>query len=150
MKICVFVLVACLLLGACHSKKRMSRERAAFVSTRPVVPIVRESISDTLLIEEEVVPETARVEKVDRTEGNELKHYCVIVGSFIYEQNALNLRRTLIRQGFLGSSVMRNAEGMYRVSAECAQEHAAAWQEVLRIRSQYPAFRDAWLLETAE
>jgi len=55
-----------------------------------------------------------------------------------------------MRRGFLGCSIMQNSEGMYRVSAVCDDTHADAARELIRIRRQYPQFRDAWLLEVKE
>ena len=150
MKICIFIWGVLLLFSACHSRKQLMRNRVAFVAAQPVKTVVQETVRDTLVIEEKATSATCRTEKVEKTVGNELQHYCIILGSFIYEQNALNLRNSLIRKGFLGSSVMRNAEGMYRVSAECSDNYAGAWQELLRIRRTYPDFRDAWLLQTGE
>lgn len=149
MKTSMFILMIGLIFSGCHSKKQMMARRAAFVSTQPVEVAVQEKVQDTLVVEETVVAvEPARPEKVEKTQGAELLHYCVIVGSFIYEQNAINLRNNLIRQGFLGSSIMRNAQGMYRVSVACNDSHNTAWQEVCRIRQAYPEYKDAWLLET--
>lgn len=146
MKVGILVLMIGLALSACHSEKKLMARRAGFVNTQPVGVTVQETVQDTLVIEE--TPESARPEKVTKTQGADLMHYCVIVGSFIYEQNAVNLRNSLMRQGFLGSSIMQNAEGMYRVSAECNDSHAGAWQDVCRIRREFPQFHDAWLLET--
>ncbi len=146
MKTWIFILLAGLTLSACHSGKKMATRRAAYAETIPVEVAVHETIQDTVVIEE--VPQPAHPEKVVRTQGNDLMRYCVIVGSFITEQNAINLRNNLIRQGFLGTSIMRNDEGMFRVSAGCNNSHEDAWQEVCRLRRLYPQFRDAWLLET--
>ena len=104
--------------------------------------------ADTLIVEEE--PVTVKKEKVGLTDGADLMRYCIIVGSFIYRQNAINLRSDLMRRGFLGCSIMQNSEGMYRVSAVCDDTHADAARELIRIRRQYPQFRDAWLLEVKE
>ena len=93
---------------------------------------------------------TVKKEKVGLTDGADLMRYCIIVGSFIYRQNAINLRSDLMCRGFLGCSIMQNSEGMYRVSAVCDDTHADAARELIRIRRQYPQFRDAWLLEVKE
>lgn len=149
MKIVIFILMAGLALSACHSQKKMMARQAAYASTEPVIVAVQETtVRDTVMVEE--TPEPAQQEKVVKTQGAELMHYCIIVGSFIYEQNAANLRNSLIRQGFGESSVMRNSEGMYRVCAESSDSHATAWQEVVQLRRRYPQFKDAWLLEVKE
>lgn len=145
MKTSILILTIGLLVSACHSEKKMMDSPRGYVSTQPVDLTIRETVQDTMVIEEKPAP--ARPEKVVKTAGADLMHYCIIVGSFANEQNAINLRGNLIREGFLGSSIMQNDAGMYRVSIECDNSHAGAWQEVDRIRHQYPRFQDAWLLE---
>lgn len=147
MKTGICILIIGLMLSACQSGRKVSARRAGFVTTEPVDLTVRETVQDTLFVEEK--PEPARTEAVVKTHGADLMQYCVIVGSFIYEQNAVNLQSSLMQQGFLGSSIMRNSEGMYRVSTGCSDSHANAWKEVCRIRSEYPQFHDAWLLKTS-
>lgn len=146
MKTWIFVLLSGLTLSACHAGKKMAVQTAAYAETNPVEVTVHETILDTVVIEE--VPQSAHPEKVVRTQGNDLMRYCVIVGSFINEQNAVNLRNNLIRQGFSGTSIMRNDEGIFRVSAGCDNSPEDAWREVCRLRRLYPQFRDAWLLKT--
>ena len=139
MRILICLLALAVTLTCCKSNKRM---------IRPVEVAVQEKVQDTLIVEEE--PVTVKKEKVGLTDGADLMRYCIIVGSFIYRQNAINLRSDLMRRGFLGCSIMQNSEGMYRVSAVCDDTHADAARELIRIRRQYPQFRDAWLLEVKE
>lgn len=116
-------------------------------ATPPSVELnVQETIRDTLVVEvgDPGLPE----EQVSHMDGTALMQYCVIVGSFMYQQNAIHLRNDLMRQGFLGSSVMRNHEGMYRVSLLCSDNWDDAQRELERIRSRYTRFSDAWLLKT--
>lgn len=116
-------------------------------ATPPSVELnVQETIRDTLVVEaaDPGLPE----EQVSHMDGAALMQYCVIVGSFMYQQNAIRLRNDLMRQGFLGSSVMRNNEGMYRVSLLCSDNWNYAQRELERIRSRYTRFSDAWLLKT--
>ena len=94
----------------------MIRSEVGYVSTQPVEVAVQEKVQDTLIVEEE--PVTVKKEKVGLTDGADLMRYCIIVGSFIYRQNAIT--------------------------------HADAARELIRIRRQYPQFRDAWLLEVKE
>lgn len=147
MKTAILILFLGGTLMACQTRKKMFRPSAA-VTPVPAQVYTQETIRDTMVIEAE--PEPVQSEKVVRTHGTELMHYCVIVGSFIYEQNAVNLQDKLVQLGFLCTSIMQNDEGMYRVSAECDNSHQDAWQEVCRIRRLYPQFHDAWLLEVKE
>ena len=145
MKNGMLLLLLGVVLTACHSRREMTVRQQAEVVSLPVESAQPERVRDTAVAEE--VAEPAKAEAVVKTHGDELLHYCVIVGSFVNEQNAVNLRNSLMRQGFSGTSVMRNDQGMYRVSAGCDDSWRDAWSEVCRIRNRYPEFRDAWLLE---
>lgn len=147
MKAAIFILFMGCILTGCQTQKKISRPSAS-VTVVPAEVYTQETIRDTVVIEEK--PEPVKSEKVVRTHGTDLMHYCIIVGSFIYEQNAVNLQNRLAELGFLCNSIMRNDEGMYRVSAECNNSHQDAWQEVCRIRRLYPQFHDAWLLEVKD
>lgn len=148
MRIWVYLLVLGLFFNCCRSRERMMYNRKGYVTTQPVQLTVQENVRDTIILEEEEKP--VRQESVKLTQGKDLMRYCVIVGSFVYKQNAVDLRNKLMGYGFFGSSIMQNEEGMYRVSAVCDDTSADAWREVYRIRSQYPQFRDAWMLEVKD
>lgn len=145
MKIWICWIAMGAVLICCKSKEKTVRPGFGYIPVQPVETIVQETVKDTLVIDETTVP--VKKEKVELTDGTELLRYCVIVGSFIYEQNAINLRVNLKKQGFSGCSIMRNSEGMYRVSAACDDTHADAVRELDHIRCAYPQYRDAWLLE---
>lgn len=94
---------------------------------------------------ENTKPVVSREEKVTMTHGDVLKRYNVIVGSFANETNAINLRNKLNGMGYT-SIIMRNENGMNRVSIAGFDEESPARAELLRIREQYPEYADAWLL----
>lgn len=106
--------------------------------TVPQTPVVK----DTVVSVDPVAP--VQQEKVTDTAGDTLRHFYVIVGSFKSKQKAEDLRRKLRFMGFKNSAILENEKGMYRVSAACFDTHAACWEEVFRIRKEYPQFRDAW------
>ena len=116
---------------------------SAYVATDPVEVAVVEKTQEEEVVE---APVTIKQEEVVLTYGNDLMRYCVIVGSFVNEQNAINLRAKLMEMGFTNTSIMRNNEGMYRVSAVCDETEADAREELSQIRTGYSQFRDAWLL----
>lgn len=116
---------------------------SAYVATDPVEVAVVEKTQEEEVVE---APVTIKQEEVVLTHGNDLMRYCVIVGSFVNEQNAINLRAKLMEMGFTNTSIMRNNEGMYRVSAVCDETEADAREELSQIRTGYSQFRDAWLL----
>lgn len=146
MRILFYLLVMGALLMSCGSKKKM-----LYVETEPVEVAVEENVQEEKVPEEVVVeeaPVVVRQEKVTVTHGADLMRYCIIVGSFVNEQYAVNLRQKLAGMDFSNTSIMRNEQGMYRVSAVCYESEADARKELSRIRKQYPQFKDAWLLKT--
>lgn len=148
MKAIVLLSAMILVLACCKSKEKMMKSNSGNLTIEPVEMVVKEEISDTLAIS--VKQEDPREEEVRLTRGDEIMRYCVIVGSFMYEQNADNLRDRLIKKGFQGCSIMQNQQGMYRVSALCSNNLSAAQLRLADIRNRYPDFVDAWLLQVKE
>lgn len=144
MKIGISILVISLAMLGCQSGRQVTAAQAEFASVPAVDVSVRETVRDTLVVEEK--PDVMKQEEATLAQGSELKHYCIIVGSFMYYENAVKLRNSLLRQGFFNSSIMRNREGMYRVCIACDEALPDAQDDLSRIRSQFPQFRDAWLL----
>ncbi|MGL5681822.1 MAG: SPOR domain-containing protein [Marinifilaceae bacterium] len=112
-------------------------------------PVVQQT---TIEIEKETPRKDEKVvirqEEVTLTQGAEIMQYCVIVGSFINDSNAINLRASLVQKGYTDSNIMQNRQGMYRVSVACSNSESAARSLLSKIRSNYPEFKDAWLLQT--
>lgn len=109
MRILICLLALAVTLTCCKSNKRMIRSEVGYVSTQPVEVAVQEKVQDTLIVEEE--PVTVKKEKVGLTDGADLMRYCIIVGSFIYRQNAINLRSDLMRRGFWVVRLCRIVKG---------------------------------------
>lgn len=165
MKATFYVLIIIASLAACKSQKPVvippSSPEAGTIEMKPGTPetetsevnpnaagteiVIRGSIRDTISISS--IP--ARPETVKQTHGAaaDMMHYCVIVGSFVNEQNALNLQKYLQNKGFGRTAIMKNDKGMYRVSATTFNDAEQAQIELARIRKTYPQFADAWLLE---
>lgn len=144
MKATVCLLAMVIALACCKPKEKLMTQEAGHLTQQPVDVVVKEEIQDTLVVT--AAPADVRREEVTLTQGKEMMRYCVIVGSFIYEQNAIRLRNKLTKMGFLGSSIMQNRQGMYRVSALCSDHLSAARTKLADIRREYPQFSDAWLL----
>lgn len=141
----MMLLLAGLLLFGCKSRKTYSDN----IRFSQVVPeAVNESKPDVLqkdTLEEQI---TVLEEQVTLTHGTDMMHYCIILGSFVNEHNAVDLRAALIKEGFTRSSIMQNKAGMFRVSAVCYNDESQARAELLKIPHQYPQHADAWLLIT--
>jgi len=139
MKILVCLSVMALTLACCKSGEKTVYPSRGYVVTEPVVSEVREVVRDTMATGEE------RPERREKTMTPPAR-YCIIVGSFVYRENAQHLYSEMLHLGFRGSGVLRNSEGMYRVSVACMNDLPEAQAELNRIRCRYPRFRDAWLL----
>jgi len=50
----------------------------------------------------------------------------------------------LVFMGFKESAILRNENGMYRVTTAPFNTHTDCWNEVFLIRKKYPQFADAW------
>lgn len=71
--------------------------------------------------------------------------YFVIIGSFRNPDNAKKYQGQILNEGF-SSVILRNEEGLYRVSVLATNEINIARDDIRRIRSIYPKYFDTWLL----
>lgn len=143
MKAIVCLLAMSFVLACCKSKEKLIT--TGDLTEQQVDIVVKEDINDTLTVS--LQPEVVPHETVSLTHGNAMARYCVIVGSFMYEQNARKLRENLLGMGFSDACIMQNQQRMYRVAAVCYDEKAEAQKNLWSIRRQYPQFIDAWLLQ---
>lgn len=132
-----------LLFGHKDKKKRKAAEKEPLEVVIASVPVKKDTVY------KEVAPEVDPVapikeEKVVDIEGDSIRAYYVIVGSFKSKQRAENLRKRLEFMGFKESAILRNENGMYRVTTASFNTHTDCWNEVFLIRKKYPQFTDAW------
>ena len=126
-----------------HKKKKKAAEEEPLEVMIAPVPVKKDTVY------KEVAPEVDPVapikeEKVVDTESDSIRAYYVIVGSFKSKQRAENLRKRLVFMGFKESAILRNENGMYRVTTAPFNTHTDCWNEVFLIRKKYPQFADAW------
>ena len=126
-----------------HKKKKKAAEKEPLEVMIAPVPVKKDTVY------KEVAPEVDPVapikeEKVVDTESDSIRAYYVIVGSFKSKQRAENLRKRLVFMGFKESAILRNENGMYRVTTAPFNTHTDCWNEVFLIRKKYPQFADAW------
>ena len=126
-----------------HKKKKKAAEEEPLEVMIAPVPVKKDTVY------KEVAPEVDPVapikeEKVVDTESDSIRAYYVIVGSFKSKQRAENLRKRLEFMGFKESAILRNENGMYRVTTAPFNTHTDCWNEVFLIRKKYPQFTDAW------
>lgn len=125
-----------------HKKKKKAEEEAPVEIVIAPVPVKKDSVQKDTTLADPVAP--MKQEKVSDTSGDTLRTCYVIVGSFKSKQKAETLQQRLIFMGFKDSAILLNEKGMYRVSAGYFSSHTACWEEVFRIRKEYPQFSDAW------
>lgn len=103
------------------------------VQTRPVTEVKVVDNTDNVSVREE---------RVSVINGNGLRNFNVVVGSFSVIANAEGLQQRLKNAGY-DAQIARNEKGMYRVIASSFNDKASAVQSRDQLRSNYP---DAWLL----
>ena len=107
------------------------------VSTTPVTPV-----------EDDNTPVRTITGGITVVNGEPLKAFSVVVGSFINQTNAESLMTTLRNRGYAARVVRTNETingqtGWYRVIASSFDSKAQAAQSKNTLRDSYP---DAWLL----
>jgi cell division septation protein DedD len=91
---------------------------------------------------------TFQMEKVTPVDGNGIKRYSVVIGSFINKTNAESLKNRMQSKGYY-PVLAQNEKNMYRVIVATFDSKADAYDKRDEIRDRYPEFSDAWLLEQA-
>ena len=89
-----------------------------------------------------------QTEKVTAVDGRNLLQYSVVIGSFVNRTNAESLKNRMQAQGY-SPVVAQNEKGMYRVIVATFDSRAEATAQRNTIKSRYPEFYDAWLLNRA-
>lgn len=86
-------------------------------------------------------------EKLVKNENKEPspQKYFVIIGSFRDPVNAKEHQRLVRKDGF-ASEVLKNDEGLYRVSVKATDDITEARSEVRKIWAKYPKYSDTWML----
>ena len=152
MKKILYIMVAgALLLTGCKAKKNYTSwenvydsPSATTTTTAPVTvaPVTTQQSVQMATIAPVTTAAPARTESVTITHGTAEK-YCIIVGSFGNVDNATRLMENLKNDGFSGSSIMKTANNMNRVSCASFATETEARQKLAEVRANYS---DAWLL----
>ncbi len=107
-----------------------------------VAPVVEKPATETVVVDNtDNVP--VRQETLSVVNGDGLKSFSVVVGSFSVQANAEGLQSTLRSQGYAAQVAYNSANQMYRVVAATFDSKVDAVNSRNELRSQYP---DAWLL----
>ncbi|MGN1263870.1 MAG: SPOR domain-containing protein [Prevotella sp.] len=112
------------------------------VETNVVTPLEEKPVTETKVVDNTDNVQV-RQENVSLVNGNGLKNFSVVVGSFSLIANAEGLQQTLRQAGYDAQIVKNNDRNMYRVVAATFDTKADAAASRNELRAQYA---DAWLL----
>ncbi len=105
----------------------------------------KDEIVPVIVDEADVRPE--KVTPAEGENGNNLRQYSVVIGSFRNFTNATSLKSRMMSQGY-DAILAQNEAGMYRVIATSFNTKEEAVRSRETIKSIFsPAFQDAWILE---
>ena len=125
------------------AQEAQQTEVAAPQEEAPVVtPLVEKPTTQTTVIDN-TDNATVRTEAVTLIDGNGLKDFSVVVGSFSLKSNALGLQQRLKNQGHPAQVAYNPSINYYRVIVSTFDNKASAVQSRNQFRATYP---DAWLL----
>lgn len=125
------------------AQEAQQTEVAAPQEEAPVVtPLVEKPATQTTVIDN-TDNATVRTEAVTLVDGNGLKDFSVVVGSFSLKSNALGLQQRLKTQGHPAQVAYNPSINYYRVIVSTFDNKASAVQSRNQFRATYP---DAWLL----
>ena len=125
------------------AQEAQQTEVAAPQEEAPVVtPLVEKPATQTTVIDN-TDNATVRTEAVTLVDGNGLKDFSVVVGSFSLKSNALGLQQRLKNQGHPAQVAYNPSINYYRVIVSTFANKASAVQSRNQFRATYP---DAWLL----
>lgn len=125
------------------AQEAQQTEVAASQEEAPVVtPLVEKPATQTTVIDN-TDNATVRTEAVTLVDGNGLKDFSVVVGSFSLKSNALGLQQRLKNQGHPAQVAYNPSINYYRVIVSTFDNKASAVQSRNQFRATYP---DAWLL----
>lgn len=125
-------------------EKAVSNEEAkAVVVEEPAVTVEEPVVEDVTNV-------SVREEKVSVvTEGEAIKAYCLVCGSFSLKANADALRQRLVNDGYKAIVVINEAGKTYRVICASFDSKEEAVAERSRFKARYPEnqdFQNAWIL----
>lgn len=138
--ITLLIIVIAVFLSSCSVARKQLRNHSGVVKTNN--EIIYESAE-----ERDKAPIREVEEKVVYVGGAAQNpgRYHVIIGSFRYIENAKKHQAIISNDGF-SSEILRNENGLYRVTVLSTADINEARQEIHRIRSYFMRYNDTWLL----
>lgn len=127
---------------AYEKAKAQEETNTEVVEETVVTPVVTTPVTETV-VADNVDNVSVRQENLTLVDGDGLRSFSVVVGSFSVKANAEGLQQTLKNAGYNARLAYNADRNMYRVVASSFDDKASAVQSRNEFRSQYP---DAWLL----
>lgn len=127
---------------AYEKAKAQEETNTEVVEETVVTPVVTTPVTETVVVDN-VDNVSVRQENLTLVDGEGLRSFSVVVGSFSVKANAEGLQQTLKNAGYNARLAYNADRNMYRVVASSFDDKASAVQSRNEFRSQYP---DAWLL----
>lgn len=127
---------------AAESAQAAANETPAAEEIPVVTPVQTRPVTETKVVDN-VDNVSVREERVSVVNGNGLRSFSVVVGSFSVIANAEGLQQRLKNAGYTAQVVKNEERNMYRVVASTFDDKASAVQSRDQLRGDYP---DAWLL----
>ena len=158
-KIWLLGAAVCMVLSLGSCKPKQSAYKAAYEqakateSAAPVEEVVEEEevepVSDPEPETAPVATKTENIKPVAGENGDHLKRYSVVIGSFKNKTNAYSLKERMQKKGY-NAVLGENEQGMLRVIVTSFDVKADAAASRDDIKRKYaPEFQDAWILEKA-
>lgn len=133
-----------LLFGHKDRKRKVKAEEVKPEVVVTPVPVKKDSVvRDTIPV---VIPEPAPAPVDQTVAADTVKDYYVVVGSFKDKRKAEAFKNNMIAMGFKNSVIMSGEEDMFRVIVASYDSDTTCWEEVFRIRKEYPQYEDTWVL----
>lgn len=136
-------------LSACKSKQSQYQKVYEQAQQRAIAEQEEKKIEEIVPVDkpQPVVEHTFQVEKVTAVDGNGIKEFSVVIGSFMNKTNAESLKERMQAQGY-NVVLAQNERNMYRVIIATYDNKNDAVYEREKVKAKYaPEFSDAWLLQ---
>jgi cell division protein FtsN len=127
---------------ASQGGQQVVQQQAPVTETPVVTPVQTRPQTQTRVVDN-LDNVSVRQEKVSVVNGNGLRNFSVVVGSFSVIANAEGLQQRLKNAGYAAQIVKNEERNMYRVVASTSDDKATAVASRDQLRATYP---DAWLL----
>jgi cell division protein FtsN len=141
----LLILVPVLLCSCGGAKKSLKNQPAQKEEVVAKPPVIKEPVKDTIPPAKETI--VVKEEKVTplKSDMPAPSQYFVIIGSFRYPDNAASYQKQILHEGFT-PVLLKNEQGLIRVSVLATDDILKARSEIKRIRDRFPKHADTWLL----